>query len=466
MNQEPKTHLVRHWVRERILLLAIAIFAVGAVVYISASKIFLPDSIWLNPAKEFSLLLSMIGVVSLGYELFLREMSFNEYKAALQEIINPDVVRLGIKGIYKNRFELGHAYPLDKLFKTVQHEIFIGGTSLLTISTSKRELIREKILQGVTVKLLLINPNSNLVDSISRQGRGKSTFVNEIKTSLLLLQKLQEDIEHAKVSGEKGQLLIHTYDTIPSHSFISLDADEAGGLIFVDMGFYQGRNTPRPTIVVAKKENGFYDYWQEMNNIMWSESKPYYETNSSIDIRTTTLVFASGKETEYYDGNTDTWRSASICQLGHGWRTLKGGQWIWIKEQPSLEEARTGGHSKFRLSFHLPAKPGAKIVRADLFLRGNDICRLTINETKLNREFGGAEYPDPFIIDIRNHLKAGENIIHFELTSFARPMASSPEDNISGLIYRLDLEYRNLHAESRPFDEYPGAMATLLPAHC
>ena len=230
MEKDSRNTQVKAWIRDRILLLAAFIFIFGATVFITADAWIPHDSIWLHPIREFFLLVSMIGVVSLGYELFLREMTFNEYKQALEEIVNTDASRLGIKGIYKNRSELGRAFTFERLFKKVQKEIFIGGTSLLSISTSSRELLKEKVLQGINVKLLLMDPFSPVVELITRQGSGKATFANEIKTSLMLLQKMQEEIEHEKTKrGGGGTMDVNTYDRIPSHSFISLDADLVHG---------------------------------------------------------------------------------------------------------------------------------------------------------------------------------------------------------------------------------------------
>ena len=115
---------IREWVRDRILFLAVGIFVVGGTGYITAGKVLDNQSIWLHPVREFALLISLIGVISLGYEIFLRELTFNEYKEALQEIVNPDAVRLGIQGIYKNRSELAQTTPFETLFEIVQEEIF------------------------------------------------------------------------------------------------------------------------------------------------------------------------------------------------------------------------------------------------------------------------------------------------------------------------------------------------------
>ncbi|MEE8127169.1 MAG: hypothetical protein V3T45_01345, partial [Nitrospinaceae bacterium] len=345
---------IRAWIRDRILFMAVMIFVTGAALYMGAGKIIPHESIWLDPVKEFSLLISMIGVVSLGYELFLRELTFNEYKEALQEIVNPHAVRLGIQGIYKNRSELGQAFTFQSLFKDVKREIFIGGTSLLSISTGSRELLREKALNGITVKLLVIDPESEIVEIITRQIGGKATFRNEIKTSLLLLQKLQEEIEETDPSA-KGKLLVHTYKTIPSHSFISVDEGSSSGFMIADIGPYLGRNHPRPSMMLVKKKNGLYDYYVELNRTFWEESKLLPpEPHKSSEEETRTQVFVSGKETEFYDASTKTWKPAVICNPLNQWRGIKGSQWVWIREQITLEEAKTGSKNQFRLQFGVP----------------------------------------------------------------------------------------------------------------
>ena len=306
---------LRGWVRDRILFLAMGIFVVGAAGYIGAGKVLDAQSMWMHPVREFALLISLVGVISLGYEIFLRELTFNEYKEALQEIVNPDAVRLGIQGIYKNRSELAQATSFEVLFGNVKEEVFIGGSSLLSITTASRELIKDKVLNGIKVRLLVMDPNSTVVELITRQGGGRHTFLNEIKTSLLLLQKLHQEIADANTPN-KGQLIVHSYETIPSHSFISIDATRSSGIIIADIGPYLGRSTPRPSMQVVNKKKGMFSYWKEMNDIMWESSKPVkMEVDDPSVINSKTLVLASGNETEFYDSENDTWQKASICQM-------------------------------------------------------------------------------------------------------------------------------------------------------
>jgi len=431
---------LKSWIRDRVVFLAMIIFTSGAAMYIGSSKIFSPDSIWLHPVKEFCLLVSMIGVVSLGYELFLRELTFSQYKEALQEIVNPHAVRLGIQGIYKNRSELGQAHTFQKLFKKVKHEIFIGGTSLLSISTGSSELLREKVMSGVNVKLLLMDPQSEVVKLIMAQGGGKKTFFNEIKTSILLLQKLQEEIDES-TSPNNGKMIIHTYQSIPSHSFISLDASESSGLIVADIGPYLGNNRPRPSMTMINKKGGLFDYYRDLNDALWEGSQPLKtEAQQLAGLKTRTQVFASGLETEYFDAQTEAWKPASICEGNDQWQGIKGSLWVWIREHITLEEAKTGSKNKFRLTFDIPPGKASSVGRAELFVRSDDTCHITVNDVSIRQEYGGAEYPDPFIIDFDKYLRDGTNTVTFEVINYAMPNVTSPEDNPTGLIYRLHLE--------------------------
>lgn len=440
-----KTHKkgpsLRSWIRERMLFLAMLIFVGGATLYIGSTKLFDPESIWLHPVKEFALLTAMIGVVSLGYELFLRELTFSEYKRALQEIVNPHAVRLGIQGIYKNRSELGQAVTFQDLFKKVKKEIFIGGSSLLSISTGSRDLLKEKVLGGTQVRLLLVDPDSEVANLIAQQGGGKQTFINEIRTSILLLQRLQDEIAESQGSS-KGKLLIHTYQNIPSHSFISVDTSESSGLIIADIGPYLGRNNQRPSLMMTPKKHGLFDHYRDLNEALWKDSHPISAEKSTPVTRrkTRTQLFTSGPETEYLDKETKEWQPAFICEANDNWRGLKGSQWVWVRDKVTLEEAKTGSKQQFRLKFDVPNGKVHSSTRAELLVRSDDVCHITVNDVSLRQEYGGASYPDPFIIDFDRYLTEGTNTVTFEVTNYAMPQVTLPDDNPAGLIYRLHLE--------------------------
>ena len=136
-------------------------------------------------------------------------------------------------------------------------------------------------------------------------------------------------------------------------------------------------------------------------------------------INTKTLVLASGSKTEFYDYESDTWQKASICQMGNDWRGIKGGEWICVRDTVTKEEAITGTKRKLRQQFNIPSESAVSIRSAEMFLRSADACNISVNDVRLVQEYGGAEYPDPFLIDIDQYVQVGDNIITFELVSYA-----------------------------------------------
>jgi len=260
----------------------------------------------------------------------------------------------------------------------------------------------------------------------------------------MLLQKISHEIDNEPGYSSRGKFIVHTYDFIPSHSFICLDEGSLKGKIVADIGPYLGRTTPRPSMVVVNKKGGFYDYWRNMGDLMWQDSKFFNLSGDDLlGTKTKAFMFTSGVNTEYYEKATDSWQKSSICKMNKNWRSIKGSQWVWVGEAATLEEVRTGTKKRFRLILNLPSDcQGECVVRADLFLRSSDECRININDVSINQGYGGASYPDPFIVGIGRYLKGGENVIYFELISFAKPDVKETEDNLTGLIYRLHLEYR------------------------
>jgi len=259
-----------------------------------------------------------------------------------------------------------------------------------------------------------------------------------------LLQKISHEIDSEPGFSSRGKLTVHTYDCIPSHSFICLDEGSLNGKIVADIGPYLGRTTPRPSMIVTNKKDGIYDYWKNMGDLMWQESKFFNLSKDDLfGTQTKAFMFTSGGNTEYYAKTTDSWEKASICKMSESWRSIKGSQWVWVAESATLEEMKTGTKKRFRLKVGLPHDSRSEhIVRADLFLRSSDECRLKINDVSMNQAYGGASYPEPFIIDIARYLKGGKNEIYFELISFARPSVEEIQDGLAGLIFRLHLEYR------------------------
>jgi hypothetical protein len=194
-------------------------------------------------------------------------------------------------------------------------------------------------------------------------------------------------------------------------------------------------------MLLVNKKKGLYEHYRALNQALWKESVPLESGSRKISgPKTKTQVFTSGKATQYYDAETDSWLKASLCELNSGWRGIQGSRWVWIRDQITFEEAKTGSRHQFRMQFDVPKSGAQSVKRAELYVRSDDTCHITVNDVSLKQEYGGSEYPNPFIIDFDQFLIEGTNTVKFEVINYAKPDIESPEENPSGLIYRLHLE--------------------------
>lgn len=431
---------IKRWIKERIIFVSLVIFVLGTAIFVGSS--FFPHTVWIAPLKEFAIILAFVGIVSLLYELFLREFTFQEYKEALEEVINPDAVRLGIKFIFKDRGELSRALPAEHLFRDAREEIYFGGSTLLSVSTAFRELLKEKALEGVNIRLLLLDPSSEIVKLIIKQQATKQiSFQNEIQTAIILLKKLKQEIEAETGFKNKGSIDIHMTERIPTYSFVAVDSHLPGGKIQADLHPYLGENLSRPSFYLLNKEEGLFQHIRRMNEVNWTKSQPLPpEGGQEAEVKT--LVLVSGREDCWYDSVENKWKPAVPCTVSSQWLGIKGALWVWSKELITLEEARSGCKKKLRRCFELPLEEGMRISEANLYLRAESVCAFEINNKEYPEKFGGSDLPHPYVIDITSYLDKGKNELIIKTTSFAKPMAQSPEENLPGVIYRLELAYR------------------------
>lgn len=432
---------IKRWIKERIIFVSAVIFIIGVLFYVGAS--FFPHTIWLAPLKEFSTILSFVGIVSLLYELFLREFTFQEYKSALEEVINPDAVRLGIKAIFKNRGELSRALPPEKIFRDAREEIYFGGSTLLSVSTAFRELLKEKILQGIKVRFLLLDPESEIVNLIIQQQKtNQVTFRNEIQTAIGLLKKLKKEIEEETGFPDKGSVDIHMSKMLPTHSFVAIDSHTPGGKIQADLFPYLGENLSRPSFYLHNKEDGLYQNILHMNEDIWGKSQPL-PNEQEVDSNIKTLVLVSGKEDLFYEQSGKKWKPAVPCTMSGDWLGIKGALWVWNKELIDLEEAHSGCKETLKRCFELPTNPETVITEGNLYLRACSTCSLEINHREYPEKFGGYDLPQPYMINITPYLVKGKNELLIKVANYAKPMVQAPEENLVGAIYRLEITHRS-----------------------
>ena len=161
--------------------------------------------------------------------------------------------------------------PLEDRFLTSK-SIDIAAPSLLAIVTSHHELLVKKASEGCKIRLLLQNPNNEVL----------------IKTSYILVAALSPDDQKEEIVKslnrltdknpylQSGLIQIRTHDYPFTHSLLITNSEVPSGELRVEL-YIQGRRPNRtPGFVVhkARDPNLFDEFTREFNDL-WEKAQQY-----------------------------------------------------------------------------------------------------------------------------------------------------------------------------------------------
>ncbi len=217
-------------------------------------------------ATEIGIALLTSGVISLVYEIMLRESFLSEMKAQLADSLSSEFEVLkridgaGITDVYRSL----PTSDISKRFSTASR-VRIMQTWMPDLLTFLGSL-KEACSNGCVVQLLLLDPDSSLADVRGRDlGYPDPQMVSEnTKSNLMEIRRfcLQEEMEDA--------FEIRLHNTIPSISLYSYDD-------IILIGFYLNK-TPaiqNPQIEIRDSSSYFANIINQHYSRIWEASKPF-----------------------------------------------------------------------------------------------------------------------------------------------------------------------------------------------
>jgi hypothetical protein len=217
-------------------------------------------------ASEISIALLTSGVISLVYEIMLRESFLSEMKDQRADSLSSEfevLKRIDSAGI----IDVYRSFPSSDMA-----ERFLAASKVRIMQTWIPDLVtflgslRESCTKGCVVELLLLDPDSSLAEVRGQDlGYPDPQMVSEnTKSNLMEIRRfcLQEGIGH--------QFQIRLYNTIPSISLYSYD-----DIIFI--GFYLNK-TPaiqNPQIEIRENSSYFADVINKHYSRIWESAKPF-----------------------------------------------------------------------------------------------------------------------------------------------------------------------------------------------
>jgi hypothetical protein len=164
--------------------------------------------------RDLGLALVTTGLISLIYEVMLRESFLNEMKEQLAESLASEfevIKRIDKAGI----IDIHETFPTSEVARafSTASEVKIMQTWIPDLITLLRPL-KQASMQGCTIKILLLDPSSPLAEA-----RGKELGYSDPKTaSDSIKNNLAEIVRFCRAEGIAGNIEVRLHSTIPSMS--------------------------------------------------------------------------------------------------------------------------------------------------------------------------------------------------------------------------------------------------------
>ncbi len=135
------------------------------------------------------------------------------------------------------------------------------------------------------------------------------------------------------------------------------------------------------------------------------------------------------------------WRRAELVKPVHPrWITdLPGTQWIAHRRQVTTEEAQQGCTYRVKKVFEIVADADPSSLMGTLYFRVDNVATCTINDKTVKHGKGHRNLQKAVLSDC---LKTGENTIEFQVHNNAQGARGTVEGNPTGLLYRVEFQYR------------------------
>ena len=151
-----------------------------------------------------------------------------------------------------------------------------------------------------------------------------------------------------------------------------------------------------------------------------------------------TRTFVSGTEADMFRraGTDDPYEPAAIEPHYWAWTRIPGAKWIWWRHWVT-PEFQTGGAVEHKRDFELEEQPQQVTL---MFAVDDKVRDLRINETQLADDEVGSLHKAT-VTDLTPHVRQGRNELAMTVVNVHAPSPTSPDDNPTGLCYRIDVSY-------------------------
>ena len=177
-----------------------------------------------------------------------------------QEETNDVTDRWGLRRLYETRTEMDDR--CNEMLKKIKDELDITSFTLKRLIIRQGNLFKDKVNNGLKVRILTMNPNSEFVKQREKEEKVGN---DSIKVGILSLVAWVEKVNQ-EISDDK-KIQIKFYDSFPLEFCLRQDDCLFTGPFLYGMG---GQVTI--TYEYSKNSQG-YEYWKKYFNELWNDNQ-------------------------------------------------------------------------------------------------------------------------------------------------------------------------------------------------
>lgn len=189
-------------------------------------------------------------------------MSLLNSKYTIKKEEEEELKKWGIKAIYSTRQKMND--PCDELLKRATKEVEMTGFGFRSLRDSQEEIIGRKLSEGVSFKILTLDPDSVFV---KYREKDENAPEGNIRDSII---KLAEWADRLNSRSRKGKIQIRYYDSLPQDFYFRIDS-----AVFV--GPYIRNKLSQQTILYEYQRGKGQKYYQDYFRTIWNDKNFCHE---------------------------------------------------------------------------------------------------------------------------------------------------------------------------------------------
>ena len=245
-------------VLQQAVFISIIVFLIGVILLLISYQMRQPSSeaTFLSEIlRDLGIVLCSIGFISLLYEMLIRRQLLADYNNALQDILDPDTRKLGVRALFRDRDDKTlRGRSLDALLRSTRKEMLCLGLGFISHS-EKRDLLLTKICEGCSFTFLSFDPTSkNALALDEGLGYGNGSLIKFLGAQQAYF------VEFMKVladEGLDGRFQVRTYEAVPTFGALAVDSSVPEGYLIVELYGAHVEGSVCPGIELVPRESAW-----------------------------------------------------------------------------------------------------------------------------------------------------------------------------------------------------------------